>query len=346
MRVSMVDVARAANVSQAAVSRVISGNGYVSDGKRQRILAAIKRLGYVPNALARSLASSKSGTIGLCLPYLNTPFIPSVMEGVEEAAERHNYDVFMYHTREDAVREAKAIARMIERQVEGMLIIPVLGGRHALLDAIHLVPTMILLRQPEGLDRNLICASDYAATQRSYEYLLDNGHRAIGIIQGPMTASTIRERWRGIQDLYRKRRLDMTATVVVQAGFSYQESYAVAHDLLERNGALTAVYPMHYWASAAVQRVAFEKHLRIPEDISVVAYESFEDWSYMANLRIATNIFPALEMGRVAVDSLHRLITTRQLFLEDNIVVPPEFLPFDSVKRLPGAAAPTGRHRG
>ncbi len=113
MRVSMKDVAREAKVSQAAVSRAINQNGYVSEEKRDRILKAIRDMGYRPNALARGLVQNKSGTIGLCLPYLNTPFISSLMEGIEAESEKAGYDVFICHTRESGAQAQKTSLKLL-----------------------------------------------------------------------------------------------------------------------------------------------------------------------------------------------------------------------------------------
>lgn len=334
MRVSMTDVAKAAKVSQSAVSRVLSGNGYVSEDKRRRVLEVIKELGYRPNALARSLASNKSGTIGLCLPYLNTPFISSLMEGVEEEAEKHGYDVFMCHTKEDAKKEAHAVARMIERQVEGMLVVPVVGSHQTLRDVVETVPIIFMLRKPAGLNRNIIRAEEYNAAQKSFSFLLDNGHRRIGILRGPMNVSTIRERWRGLKELYKRRGLKLDESLVVPADFDYEASHDAAKALLAAHPDLTALYPMHYWASAAVQRVIYENGLRLPEDISVVSYEAFEDWSSMTHLKIAANISPARKMGGLAVARLVGLVRDKELFLGENIAVEQEFQAHESVKKL------------
>lgn len=334
MRISMNDVAKAANVSQSAVSRVLNGSGYVSEDKRERILAAIRDMGYRPNALARSLVKSKSHTIGLCVPYLNTPFISSLMEGVEEESEKYGYDVFMCHTKEDPEVEEKAISRMLDRQVDGMIIVPVLGDKHCIKDIINIVPTMVLLRKPEGVDRNLIYSADYQAARQSFSLLLDRGHTNIGILTGPPVVSTINERLKGVMDLLKERGVKIDPSLIVRAPFDYQKCHKAVQKIFSSKKKVTALYPFHYWALAAVQRTIFEKRLRVPEDISVSAFESFEDWNFMQLMKVATNIFPARQMGGAAVAKVHDLIVNRELFLEENIIIKQDFYPFDSVKDL------------
>lgn len=190
---------------------------------------------------------------------------------------------------------------------------------------------MLLLRKPKGMERNLIRIADYQGAWQSFSLLLEKGHRDIGVVGGPETVSTIRERWRGIRDLCRQNGISLDASRMVEAGFSYQDSYIAAKRMLESAKRPTAVYAMHYWASTALVRVLFEMGLNLPGDISVVAYESFEDWNLMSPLRLATNIFRADKFGRVAVEKLHGLITGKQLFMPDNIEIEQAFFPNDSV---------------
>ncbi len=336
-RVSMKDVARAAGVSAAAVSRVLNNNGYVGEEKRARVEAVIRRLGYRPNAVARSLVKSKSRTIGLCLPYLDTPFIAGLMEGVEAESEKHGYDVFMCHTREDPEAEKNAMIRMLDRQVEGIIAVPVLGGRHCFKDIVNLVPTMLLLRKPRGVDRNLIRISDYKSARRSFSILLENGHRDIAVIGGPPGVSTIRERWRAIRDLLREYRLELDPVRIVHTPFKYRESYEATRGLLAGGSRPTALYIMHYWGSGVLRHI-YDLGLKIPDDISVAAYESFVDWDFMFPLRLATNIFAADKVGVAAVSRLHGLIAEKRLFMDENVEIEQTFHPNDSVRNITGRA--------
>ncbi len=334
MRVSMKDVAREAKVSQAAVSRAINQNGYVSDEKRDRILKAIRDMGYRPNALARGLVQNKSGTIGLCLPYLNTPFISSLMEGIEVESEKAGYDVFICHTRESGAQERNAIARMLDRQVEGLIIVPALGRGGNLGGLLDMLPTLFLLRRPAGVASNIICAADYEAAKKPLELLLDNGHRRIGFLRGPSRVSTIAERWRGIRDVLKKRKIPLDPELVMDTPFGYQESYEAARRLFAMADRPTAFYPLHYWGAAALLKAANDLRLRIPEDVSMVSFESFEEWNSMGSISVATNLFPAKRMGEVAMRRLRELIAGNRKTIGENIVIEQIFYPHPSVRRI------------
>lgn len=330
-RVSIKEVAKKAGVSIAAVSRALNNSGYVGVATREKVEEAIKELGYRPNALARGLVRNESRTIGLCLPYLTTPFISSLMEGVEAESNKYGYDVFMCHTREDPNAEKNAMMRMLSRQVDGIIAVPVIGDTHYIEEITETVPTMLLLRKPKGMERNLIRIADYQGARQSFSLLLEKGHRDIGVIGGSENVSTIRERWRGIRDLCEERGISLDASRTVETKFAYQDSYLAAKRMLESDKRPTAIYAMHYWASTALIRVLLEMGLKPPDDISVVAYESFEDWNLMSPLRLATNIFRADKFGSAAVEKLHQLIAGKQLFMPENIEIEQTFYPYDSV---------------
>lgn len=328
-RVSIRDVAKAAGVSSSTVSRVLNNNDYISADKRKRVEAAIRQLGYRPNTLAQGLVSRKSRTIGLCLPYLNSPFISTLMEGIDAESEKHGYDVFMCHTRNDPEQEKQAMERMLDRRVEGIIAVPAIGRKHYFEDFLKLVPTILLLRRPVGVNRNLIYAADYKAAKRSFSLLLEKGHRDIGIIGGPREVSTIRERWRAINSLLREHDLKIPPERIIETGFNYREGYLGAKRLLD--SCPGAIYVMHYWASNALVRVLYERNIRVPRDLSVVCYESFEDESPMSSMQFATNVFPSQQIGMSAVANLHSLITRRQLFMDENLEIDQTFFPHNSV---------------
>lgn len=334
IRVSIKEVANAAGVSRAAVSRVINNSGYVNAEKRARIKAVIEELGYRPDAVARSLVQSASRTIGLCVPYLNSLFIADLMSGVEAEADKYGYDVFMCHTREDPGRERDAVSRLLDRRVDGIIVVPVNGCDNHFTKIMKEVPTVFLLRKPDGVERNLILASDYEGSRRAFSLLLENGHRDIGIIAGPGEPSTVRERRRAVDDLLREWNIKPNPRRVVDAPLDYRQSYEAAKSLLMQKKPPTAVYTMHNWATQALIHLFYELRLRLPEDLSVAAYESYEEWNVISPIRFASNIFPTTKIGTAGMRHLHALIADQKLYMDENLEVEPTFFPQNSVKDI------------
>ena len=344
-RVSIKEVATEAGVSLAMVSRVVNNSGYVQAEKRSRIQAVIKKLGYRPDAVARSLVSSSSRTIGLCVPYLNSLFIADLMSGVEAEADKYGYDVFISHTRENPDSERDAIARLMDRRVDGIIVVPVNSGQNQFKKIMKAVPTVFLLRQPVGVDRNLILADDYKGSRRAFSLLLDNGHREIGIVGGPEGLSTIRERRRAVDDLLREHNLEADARLVVEAPLDYRQSYEAVKSLLLRKKPPTAIYTMHNWATQALVHLFYEFRLDLPKDLSVAAYESYEEWNDISPIRFASNIFPTIRIGAAAVKRLHSLISGKKLYMDENLEIDSAFFSMNSVAEL-HAPAPRKKRRG
>lgn len=342
-RVSIREVAAAAGVSTAAVSRVVNDSGYVNAEKRARIKAVIERLGYRPDAVARSLVNNSSKTIGLCVPYLNSLFIADLMSGVEAEADKYGYDVFISHTREDPASERDALSRLLDRRVDGLIIVPAAGGENQIGKVMASVPTVLFLRQPKGVDRNLILADDYNGSRRAFSLLLKNGHRNIGIIGGPADLSTIRERRRAVDDLLREWNIRPNPRYVVEAPLDYRQSYAAVKSLLLRKKPPTAIYAMHNWATQALVHLFYEFRLELPGDLSVAVYESYEEWNVISPIRFASNIFPAIKMGAAGMMQLHSLIAGKKLYMEKNLEIQSTFLPQDSIRDIGNETAPRKR---
>src|SRR5579875_3150497 len=120
--VTIDDVAAAANVSTATVSRVINNRPVVAAATRRRVLDAIQQLHFRPNALGRSLATRRTGTIGLVIADITNPFYPEIVRGVEQAAASHHMSLLLYDTAEDSDREAQALQLLRERHVDGVIV--------------------------------------------------------------------------------------------------------------------------------------------------------------------------------------------------------------------------------
>ena len=121
-RVTMADVAREAEVSVMTVSRVVNDKGEISPATRQRVLEVIQRLGYRPSAIARGLATNRTGTLGLVVPDIANPFFSDIARGVEEKAYAAGYNVFLCSTYEDPDRESDVLRSLEDKRVDGLLL--------------------------------------------------------------------------------------------------------------------------------------------------------------------------------------------------------------------------------
>ena len=121
MKVKIVDVAREANVSVATVSRVVNNIPLVNEETRERVLAAIKKTGYKPNAIARSLKIQKTNTLGIMIPNITDPFYTEMVRGAEDVCGIYNYNIILSNTDFDPEKEKKSLDVLVEKQCDGVI---------------------------------------------------------------------------------------------------------------------------------------------------------------------------------------------------------------------------------
>src|SRR5579883_2028721 len=180
------DVAREAGVSTATVSHVINNTRFVTDETRERVLRAIERCNYYPNAHARSLASGKSHILGLLISDIANPFFPELVKAIETAAFERGYDVILSNTNYDAGRTSHYVQRLIERKVAGVAlmtselnaeVIDELSRRHV---------SVVFLDLGAAGERTSNLAVDYhLGIEEAMAHLVALGHERIAFIGGP-----------------------------------------------------------------------------------------------------------------------------------------------------------------
>jgi LacI family transcriptional regulator, fructose operon transcriptional repressor len=199
MMKSINDVAAAAGVSTATVSRVLSGKGYVSTTARKKVETAVENLGYRPNRVARSLREQQSRVIGLIISDIRNPFFSEICKSVEDVALAKGYSVLISNTNEDPERETRSIQLMFDENVAGILISPTLEGcknfaAHTKLN----LPMVVFDRKPPRLDIDSVLIDNVDSAFRLTRSLILAGHKHIGGIFGERSF-TANERLKGFR---------------------------------------------------------------------------------------------------------------------------------------------------
>lgn len=179
------DVAREAGVSVATVSRTFSGSTPVSEPVRERVIQTARRLGYRPNALARSLRGEGTKTLGLVIPNILNPFFTTVARAVENAAWDEGYSIMLGNTGEDVVKEARYLEDLLQRQIDGLIISPVRSDSGHLRSLVEEVPVILLDRTAQGVEAPVVRADGRRAVGELVEYLASLGHERLAVISGP-----------------------------------------------------------------------------------------------------------------------------------------------------------------
>lgn len=309
-RVTLADVAAVAGVDRSVVSRVVSGDAdlHVRPETRERVLAAVRDLGYRPNAIARSLRTAQSGALGLIIPNFSNPVYSEIIAGAEVAAAAHNSRLLIGSWYPGAAEQSWHLDLVASGRVDGVL----LAGAHVDDDLLQqldhsAVPLLLVNRRTRSARRSIVL-DDEGAARLAVQHLVDLGHERIGHVAGPRSADTARRRRDGYLRVLKGSGIEADPTLVVEADYTSAGGAAGMAELLQLRTPPTAVFVSNALAAVGALHVAAELGFRIPDDISVVAVH---DLALTAFLRppLTTVRMPLQDLGRRAVEIL---CTTRQ----------------------------------
>ena len=344
---SIKTIAKKSGFSIATVSRYLNGTGTVSEEASLAIESAIKEFGYEPNYIARSLVTQKTNVIGLLVPSLGLSFLASFVDGVEKAAAKKGYTIFLCNCYEDVSMELKYLKLLKERRVDGIISIPVGADVKVYRELATSIPLVIAVRPYNKTDISSIVNDDYNGTHTVVEYLIKNGHKKIAFINGPMSLSTGRIRWEAACDVLKENDVEMDMELVRENPYAVDAAYHSMMDIINSGKEFTAVFTANQMICIGVLKALREVGKSIPDDVSVVSYDGFEE-SYAESLvvpAITANYNPITKLGEMSaelmVEEIERFAKKQQnkpsYVSTKHICVKLEFREKESVKDITGS---------
>ena len=302
MSVSLRDVAKAAKVSVGTVSNVLNRPEVVAPETLVRVQATIKELGFVPNGFARHLRSGQSRTLGLIVPDVANPFFTDVARGVEDAASKRDYAVFLCNSDESATKEDRYVNVLIQQQVRGVLITPA-DMKSDRLDAMRErgIAVTLLDREIQGRKQCSVSVDDVHGGQIAIEYLAGLGHKNIAWVCGPESIPQVADRGAGVTKAAKVAgaRIE-TIRVPLMNAVKGEEA---VKKILELDEMPTAIFCANDLLALGVMRALQAKKVRIPEQVSVLGYDNIE-FAPSAAVPLSSIAQPAYQMGVTAADLL------------------------------------------
>ncbi len=298
------DVARLAGVSTMTVSRVVNNSGYISQATRERVERAVEQLGYVPNALARGLRFKQTKTIALILTDITNPFFTTVARGVEDAASEQGFNVIFCNTDEDEGDEGEYLNMLLQKQVDGILLVPARCSSESIsLLQSRSVPVVVLDRRVPGVQVDTVRGDSEEGAYQLVRYLLGLGHHGIAVLSGPRSVSTATDRVDGYRRAMAEAGVRVDESMVHHDAFSQEGGYRMAKRALAAGPHPTALFAGNNFIAAGAFRALQEAGLKVPEDVSLVAFDDLAQSLAMEPfLTVAAQ--PAYEMGRRATELL------------------------------------------
>ena len=271
-RVSSVQVARVAGVSQAAVSRVFTAGASVSDEMRTRVLSAARKLGYRPNVLARSLTRRSTNIIGIVMFRFTNPFYARLLKEFSHKLQALNYWTLLLNSEGDEDVEV-ALPTALQYQVDGIIITStILSSTLAEECARAGTPVVLFNRYSIDTNVNAVCCDSVGAGRMVADALVDAGHTRYAFIAGEENTSTSRDRERGFVERLRERGHELALRDV--GNFRYEDGYTAAQRLLNRPDRPDAIFCASDLMAMAVFDVATgEMGIRVPDELSIIGFD-------------------------------------------------------------------------
>lgn len=317
---TMNDVARLAGVGTMTVSRVLNGSAKVSEDASRRVKAAIEQLNYRPNEMARALRCQRTRSIGLILPYLYDPFFATCAHAVSAVAKQHGYSVIMTTSNEDPETEYAEASQMLQRHVEGMIVIPADRGQS------QLTRTMLGKTPLVAFDRPLadpafdtVLVQNQSGSKRMVQHLIEHGHSRITFMGLSRTLYTINARFQG----YRKAMVEAGLESDAFFGCETPESTMEAiQTRLKSKKPPTAYFTSNTLASRYVFAALLQLGVKIPASAALAGFDDFE-LADLASPPLTVVRQPVQEMGRVAASQLFERLERGEIPQTGNRIVLP-----------------------
>ena len=319
------DVAKAAGVSVATVSRVINNSTSVSAETRELVLNAVKRLDYRPNLLGRNLRRTETRLVLVLLPNISNPFYSRLVKGIEDVGHKNGYNVMLCNTDSEPGREKVYLDLLNNRLADGVIFMAPSLSREELTDTGERFPVVQCCEYKEGARVSHVSIDNFAASQKAVKHLLALGHRRIGLISCDNDYLSTIHRETG----YRQALLDAGVRpepgLEIDGDYSFKSGLRAAGQLLSLKERPTAVFCISDLMAAGAIRAAKERGLKVPGDFAVVGFDNIS-LAYMCDPMLTTVSQPKYDLGCTAMELLLRQIRgemkePQDLILEFELII-------------------------
>lgn len=271
------DISKITGLSISIISRYM--NGY-NVRKENKILIeeAVKKTGYTPNEFARSLRAKQTKVVGAIIPSLKDIFALSVLQYVEIGLKKQGYSLFIADCLNDKAEEIACVKTMIQKRVDALIVLPV-GDIDVISDLSKKskIPLIIFDQYFENISADYVLFENKAGAYRACEVLVENGHKNIGVMVGPLTDYTPRQRLKGFKKCMADKGLVVPKGNVFEiASYSMESGYRVAKEILSARKGITALFSTNFDMTLGIIKASNELGVRIPEDISLMAFDCLD----------------------------------------------------------------------
>ncbi len=345
------DVALHAGVSRATASRALSDYGVVNSQTRDRVVRSAAELGYVPNVIARSMRAGSSQTVGLIITEVGLSVFDLAMRVVIEAAHARGYQVLVANTNENLTAEKDAVRVMLEKQVDGVILVPSAVADVRFLSASSLKgkPIVLLDRSLDELALPSVTADNFRGASDAVRHLAENGHTRIGFVVSTSNilgvtserpdglVSTLHDRVEGYLAGLADANLDSSEDWLQFSGDSGEAAVLATRRMLQSSNPPSAIIGSNANVALAILTVAKELGLTVGREISVIGFDD-SPWAPVMTPALTVIDLPIEEMAKISVDLLISQVT-RAPAAQASVILPMRLIERNSVAN-PTRASP------
>lgn len=302
------DVAREAGVSTATVSHVINQTKFVTEKTRQKVLSAVEKLNFYPNAHARTLASGRSNIIGLLISDISNPFFPELVKSIEAEAFEQGFNIMLFNTNYDAGRAADYVRRLIELKVAGVALMTA-ELDPALIDELARKEVRVVFNDLGIVSEHMSnIVLDYSAgIEEAVRHLVSLGHKRIAHIAGSSRIRSGVIRRDAFIETVNRFLPEAEEILIFEGDFRFESGRSAAMEILNLEKLPTAVVVANDMMALGAMQEFKNAGLLIPQDISIVGFDDIA-FASLAEPPLTTVCSPRVEIGRRAIEVLIKTI--------------------------------------
>lgn len=315
MAVTIKDIAKEAGVSRTTVSRVLNNSGYVKEETRQRILDVMNRLNYTPSAIARSLSTNKTNTIGVIIPQINDPFFGEIIKGISEVATESDFNIILCNTNDNIDQEYKFLEVLMQQRIQGIIITPTLARSERNKKYLkHIkdsgIPVILVDGHIKYNEFSGVFIDHVQGGFEATEALVKNGHKKIAIITGQMDSRPARERLRGYKEALLTNDIDINENYIYYGDYTFKTSYELTKEILELKDRPTALFVTSNMMMLGSIKAINEQNLKIPDDIAIIGFDKI-DILNIIGMNFSFVNGPTFELGKTAMTMLNDVLINK-----------------------------------
>lgn len=326
------DVAKAAGVSPATVSRVLNGSSGVSKALSAKVRKAAADLGYVPFSSARALRRRHAQVWAAIVSDIENPFFTAVVRGIEDVARKVQHRLVLCNSDEDLEREAAYLDVAIAERMAGV-VIAVASARESSVQALvdsHI--PVVAVDRAAGRDIDAVVVDNRLGAEEATRHLIENGSRRVACITGPTRVNTANERLEGYRRAVSQAGGGVETELIRRADYKVTGGHEAALSLLTSRNPPDALFIANNPMAVGALRAIRELGLSIPKDVAIVAFDD-SPWCALTSPQLSVVAQPAYEIGRVAAELL---ATAGDKRTTRTIVLTPQLIPRESSIRHAG----------